>query len=170
MRPQDVVVQARILLFPNDGWSNLQIARDLSMSASEVGQSLERCKRARLIDSEKRVPMRHAFLEFIVHGLSYVFPAVVGPMTRGLPTAHSAPPLDRLITQGAEPYVWPWSRGESRGQSILPLYSTVPESAAALPALHEFLALVDALRIGRARERNLAAELLEQRILARDRA
>lgn len=165
MRPQDIVVLARMLI-PSEGRPlNVQIARDLSMSPSEVGQSLERSRRAGMWDPQKHSPMRHAVLEFLLYGVKYVFPAVLGAVSRGLPTAHSAPPLARLISGETESYVWPWSRGTHRGQTILPLYHTVPEAAANLPPLHEMLALIDALRVGRARERNLARELLEERIL-----
>jgi hypothetical protein len=34
--------------------------------------------------------------------------------------------------------------------------------------LHELLALCDVLRIGRAREKNLSTDILEQRILGKD--
>ncbi len=165
MRPQDIVVLVRLLI-PSDGRPlNVQIARDLLMSPSEVGQSIERSRLAGMVDPQKRIPLRHAVLEFVLCGLRYAFPAIVGPVSRGLPTAHSAPPLARLISGEQESYVWSWSRGTHRGQTILPLYHTVPEAAASLPPLHEMLALIDALRVGRARERNLAREILEERVL-----
>ena len=40
--------------------------------------------------------------------------------------------------------------------TLEPLYASVPGAARRNPALYDLLALVDALRIGRARERNLA--------------
>jgi hypothetical protein len=62
-------------------------------------------------------------------------------------------------------FVWPWAKGNVRGHSIIPLYSSVPEAARQDDKLYELLALVDALRIGRAREKNLAINELKKRIL-----
>jgi hypothetical protein len=39
-----------------------------------------------------------------------------------------------------------------------------PQAALADPALHELLALLDALRVGRSRERKLAERLLSDRL------
>jgi hypothetical protein len=43
------------------------------------------------------------------------------------------------------------------------LYPSAPAAALRNPALYENLALFDALRTGRARERNLAEELFEKK-------
>jgi hypothetical protein len=45
---------------------------------------------------------------------------------------------------------------------LSPLSAGVPNAALADPALHQLLALQDALRSGRARERALAARYLKQ--------
>jgi hypothetical protein len=46
--------------------------------------------------------------------------------------------------------------------AIDPLYKSMPEACLKDAKLYEALALVDALRIGRAREKNLAQDLLTQ--------
>jgi hypothetical protein len=46
---------------------------------------------------------------------------------------------------------------------VFPLYPSVPEVALKDHALHILLALVDALRVGRAREKELAAKELKNR-------
>ncbi len=81
---------------------------------------------------------------------------------RGMPTAHSAPPLSELIQGGQEEFVWPYDHGNMRGQAIDPLYHTVPRAAAEDQCLHRFLSLADALRVGRARERKLATLKLKE--------
>jgi hypothetical protein len=106
--------------------------------------------------------MKLSFLEFLQFGLRYVFPQQPGPAVRGVPTSHSAAPLKDQI-QSTEEYVWPYGKGKVRGHSILPLYPSVPEAALNDPKLHELLALVDALRVGRARERALAVVELKKR-------
>ena len=51
-----------------------------------------------------------------------------------------------------------------RGYAFSPLYPSVPAAALQDSRLYELLALVDAIRDGRARERNLAAKELEARL------
>lgn len=53
---------------------------------------------------------------------------------------------------------------EGVGRMLTPLYRNVPLAAGDDPALHELLALADALRVGRARERELAREELKGRL------
>ena len=93
-----------------------------------------------------------------------VFPQQPGAVVRGIPTAHSAPPLNKII-QSTEHYVWPSAKGTLRGQSIVPLYPSVVEAVQKDKELHELLALVDAIRVGKARERELAINELQNRIL-----
>jgi predicted nucleotidyltransferase len=82
-----------------------------------------------------------------------------------LPTGYAAPPLNRTIVRpGEPPPVWPYADGTVRGYSLAPLYRSVPIAAARDPRLYALLALVDAIRDGGARERDLAANELESRI------
>jgi hypothetical protein len=60
--------------------------------------------------------------------------------------------------------VWPDSDGTRQGAAVEPLYRSVPIAAKNDPALYDLLALVDALRIGRARERKFAEQELERRL------
>ena len=165
MRPQDILILLKLVCLKNTSWRYSDIAQSLNMSQSEVFDSLERSRIAGLVNAEKRNIFRSAFFEFLIYGLKYVFPAEPGPLCRGIPTSHSAPPLaSQIIASDNDNYVWPTSDGTTRGQSIRPLYPTVPLAAKKDPELYELLALVDALRVGRTRERKLAREQLEQRI------
>jgi len=62
--------------------------------------------------------------------------------------------------------VWPYAQGEMRGYSIKPLHRQVPKAALEDPKLYELLALVDAVRGDRIRERALASEELTKRLAA----
>jgi hypothetical protein len=66
----------------------------------------------------------------------------------------------QIVTGGELPPVWPDPDGEVRGGSFEPLHKAVPHAARKDPRLYELLALVDALRDGRARERQLAEKAL----------
>jgi hypothetical protein len=102
-------------------------------------------------------------LEFIIYGIKFVFPAKPAELVRGMPTAHAAPVLNKQLISGSDSvFVWPDATASVMGQSIKPLYKSVPMAAAIDPKLYEFLALVDAIRVGGAREANLAVKLLDQ--------
>jgi hypothetical protein len=80
-----------------------------------------------------------------------------------VPTAYSGPPLaDRIVSD--RPIVWPSANGWARGDTLMPLYGGAADLPGRDPALYQALTLVDAIRAGRARERRLAVEMLEQRL------
>lgn len=137
-----------------------RLADSLALSLSAVHRSVTRATAAGLLRGSRQ-PVRHAIREFVLHGLRYAFPVVRGSMTRGMPTAYAALPLSDLIHADRDPIpVWPDAEGETRGVALEPLYPTAPAAARADPQLYQCLALIDALRSGRARERNLAKEHL----------
>lgn len=164
LKPQDIVILLKIIALGKKEWFHHTLAEALGMSQSEITQSLNRSKYAGLIDEARKKVNRIAFNEFIIHGLSYVFPQQPGAIVRGILTAHSAAPLNQIIS-ASEKYVWPYARGNERGQAVIPLYNSVVEAAMKDNDLYELLALVDALRIGRVREKELAKTELKKRIL-----
>jgi predicted transcriptional regulator len=164
MRPQDIVILLKIATLKNKPWFIKDLAFELNISQSETSESLHRSKWAGLVGEDKKKLMKRALLEFLEHGLQYVYPQRPGAIVRGKPTAHSAPPLDKLI-QSDEVYVWPSANGEERGQAIEPLHKGVVVATEKDMALYELLALTDALRVGKVRERQLAMKELKKRIL-----
>lgn len=164
LKPQDAVLLLKIIALDTDEWQQIPMAHALSMSQSEVSQSVARSIYAGLLNEDSKSVNRFALFDFIIHGLKYVFPVHPGPMVRGVVTAHSAAPLNEYITESTN-YVWPYSKGNSRGLAITSLFPTVPEAALRDSKLHALLALTDAVRLGTSRERNLAIDLLKQLIL-----
>ena len=144
-----------------------QMGADISISPSEVHGALKRLEQGHLIanDIAGSRPVLQAVEEFLVHAVKYAFPPKHGGVTRGVPTSYAAAPLNRMIVASADlPPVWPHPEGSVRGVSLEPLYRSVPAAALRDPALYELLALIDAMRDGRARERKLAQEELSKRI------
>lgn len=159
MRPHDIVVLLKIISI-NKGWLNKDLAWGLRISTSEISESLNRSKIAGLMSPDKKMVMKSAFLSFIQYGLRFVFPAELGAVVRGMPTAHSAPILkDYFLT--TEPYVWPSPLGKVKGQAIAPLYPNQVAAAFEDSCLYDMLALVDTVRVGRVRETEKALELLK---------
>jgi hypothetical protein len=162
LKPQDIVLLLKIVSDKNPGWNQKPVAQALGLSQSEVSEAVSRCKYAGLLAPDGKTVMKTALFEFLKFGLRYVFPQHPGAVVRGVPTSHSAEPLKEDI-QSNEVYVWPYGKGNIRGHSILPLYPSVPEAALRDSKLHELLALTDALRVGRAREREIAIKELDKR-------
>lgn len=110
-------------------------------------------------DNPVRVNTRN-LAEFAVHGAKYAFPAERLPVALGVPTSHSAPAFAGVFAPGSDAWVWPHAHGTVRGQGLTPLHPSVPYAAMQDEKLYEMLALFDALRVGRARERGMAMERL----------
>jgi hypothetical protein len=168
LKPQDVVVALKLLEIRISRPTYAQLASDLFMSQSEVHASIRRARASKLLHSERPGdrPNISNLKEFLVHGLKYVFPAETGAMTRGLPTAWAAEPLNRKLTQEEPVPVWPYEQGTKRGYAFFPLHKKVPQAALKDPKLYQLLALVDALREGRARDRAVASLELLNRLRA----
>ncbi len=167
MSPQDIVVLLKITTCNNASWLQDQLAYDLHISQSEVSKSIARSKFAGLIDASGKNVFKMALLEFLQYGIRYVFPEQPGALVRGIPTAHSALPLSNIIVS-EEHYVWPSGKGKLRGQAITPLYPSLIHAVQNDTKLHELLALVDALRVGKAREKEIAIRVLKDRVLNED--
>ncbi len=163
MRPHDIAILLKIATKGNVSWMMKDLANELGISNGEVSESIHRSMLARLIAQDKQTLMKMALLDFLEHGLPYVYPQQPGALVRGIVTAHSAPPLNEHILSN-EAYVWPYAEGDVRGQAIEPLHPNIPESCLKDPLFYALMALSDALRVGKAREKNLAIEALRERL------
>jgi hypothetical protein len=163
MRPQDVVILLKIAAKGHSSWMMKELSGELQISASEVSESITRSVYAGLLSTDKKRIMKSALLEFLEHGLCYVYPQHPGSLVRGLATAYSADPLAGEI-QSSEPIVWPYAEGTMRGQAIEPLHPNVPIASLKDKRLYELLALTDALRVGRAREKKIAIAEIKKRL------
>jgi hypothetical protein len=165
LQPQDLLVVLRLALDTPGPKPTLQaIAVELGLSASQVHTSVRRAAKSHLLDLSSRTVRRSSLLEFLLHGVKYSFPAEADAVTRGIPTAHAAPPLSSHISSKDMPPVWPHPEGTVRGEAFAPLHRAAPDAALKNPRLYELLSLVDAIRGGRARERTLASQELEKRL------
>lgn len=167
LKAQDLYLLLALLARCGEVLTYPELAAFVGLSISEVHGALKRAEQARLlafVDKQPRIIVP-AFKEFLFYGARYAFPAARGGMVGGVPTAYAAAPLNALIAPSADPPpVWPHAEGKARGIALMPLYPSAPTAALRSPALYEYLALFDALRMGNARERTLAEKLLEERI------
>lgn len=182
LHPQDVVVVLKLVANRDASkpWTYAELSKDLFMSASQVFRSVERAEAARLLTtptvppppgSGEELPRlwlwpnSNNIKEFLIYGVKYAFPVERGGPARGIPTAEAAPPMSRHFPQDFPlPPVWPHADGVLRGIAFSPLSKNVPQAALRDSKLYELLALVDAIREGRAREREIAIRELTARI------
>lgn len=163
MRPQDIVILSKIICNGDTHWQNKDLAEALHISPSEISESLNRSMLAGMINDQKRKVLRQSFLEFILYGFHYVFPALPGSMANGIYTAQSHPWMSKQFRAEIQ-YVWPYPRGEVRGLAIEPLYPAVVYAVQNDEQLYKMLALMDVLRVGKARELKVAVSELEKMI------
>ena len=165
LRPQDILVVLKLVTLKGEPSRQIDLALSLGLSQAEVGFSLARLRILGFLSPLTNTPYMGALLDFLVYGLKHVFPTEIGRFVRGTPTSSSASPLSSKFRLPPEAVlVWPDPEGKVRGQSLEPLYPSIPEAAKKDEKLYELLALTDALRAGGTREVELAKVELTKRL------
>ncbi len=164
MRPQDVAILLKIISIGNIKWNLVGLSTSLKISISEISESLNRSQFASLIDNKKRKINRQNLLEFLEHGVKYVFPQQPGSMARGISTAHSHPNMKENF-QSELNYVWPDTKSTLIGLAIEPFYPNQIEAVKEDQEFYKILALVDVIRVGKVREINYAVNELKKIVL-----
>jgi predicted nucleotidyltransferase len=166
LKPQDLAVALKLVALKGQWLPYAGLGDAMRLSRFEAHAAVQRLLAAGLvadIGGQPR-PVLAALQSFVLYGAPYAYPAVWGAMTRGFPTIYGVAPLKEIIVASEPPPVWPHPEGIARGPGLLPLYGNLPLAAGDDPELYELLALFDALRAGRARERELATRLLKERL------
>lgn len=170
LKPQDCMVLIKLLANLSIELSQRQLASQLGISLAEVNAGIKRLEEAGLLRKDKQgkvYPNLHTAEEFLINAVKFFFPGKLGEYTRGTPTAIAAPIFHDKIALGNDPIpVWPDALGEKRGVALEPIHPLIPKSLRENPdqLFYELLVLIDAIRSGRPRERNLAAELLKEKL------
>ena len=176
LRAQDILLLLKLATNRGQGLTlQANVARAIGISPSEASNALRRAASAGLyVPSSMRNKKQGrigsiqptALCEFVIHGLRYIFPASLGDVAIGMPTAWGAAPLMSQVVAGRDGIpVWPSAQGTRRGLAVKPLYPSVLDAAVQDAELYQTLALIDAIRVGRPREREIAIRLLRQKLL-----
>jgi len=165
LKSTDLLIALRLAGASRSAWSFEQLASELHLALSLTHRGVQRLKESGLMDRASEQVQVQALRNFIVHGAPYVFPAKVGRVARGVPTASSAPMFAAEFggpaSDPGQNFVWPSAAGDVRGLSIEPLTDAVPEIALRNPLMYARLAAFDAIRAGRARERSAGALVIQ---------
>jgi hypothetical protein len=166
LRPGDIAVLLR--LAKADPYAPIsELAAGVALTAAQVYQALKRAEAGFLVQlgsqrgraPQKKVLNRRPLLSLLQHAVRHVYPARLGGETVGVASFSAFAPT--VFEPGLQP-VWPYGNGGDRGLEIEPLYRQAPRAALADPEFHRALAAVDALRVGRARERQWGLRELEK--------
>jgi len=168
LKSQDILVLLKLVTQHDEAWTYDGLAGELDLSPSQVHAAIRRAIPSGLaIEENGRVRVNSRNLEeFLVHALRYISVPERGPKSRGMATLTSAPPFDSLFLSDEEKIVWPDPSGDLRGESLVPIHKSAPAAARRDPELYELLVIADALRAGRARERQAATKALKEKLRA----
>jgi hypothetical protein len=157
--PVDLLVALKLASSEGEATTIRSLEQDLGLSKSAVAYSLGRLRELDLVKDEPGGRRINKLLlrDCLEHAVRWIAPAKVGDFELGLPTAYAAEPLKRKLSGDEDPVVIPLPHGPLRGRAVPPIHPLAPAAAAKDPKLHRLLAIVDALRIGRARDRQAAA-------------
>lgn len=168
VKSSDVYVLSGLLV--RDGeWSYRSLADRLRVPHPVVQRALARAHKADLYWADRREIQVPHFEEFAVHALRFNAPAQLGALVPGVPAAWAAEPMAGAIHSSSKepPPVWPYARGQVRGQALEPLHPAASEAVEDWPELGRILALLDSLRAGDQRVRQVAGKLLVARLRER---
>lgn len=161
IRPQDIVILLKITSLKQDTWQLSTLSESLHISISEISESLNRSKLAKLINDDKKKVQKLNLLEFLEHGLKYVFPFQGLTLSRGIPTAVSHPEIQQNFISN-QIYVWPSKSGKVIGIGIEPLLPRISDFIEKDPELYKNLSLVELFRMGKIREQEFAIKQLKR--------
>jgi hypothetical protein len=131
----------------------------------ETHNSVGRLALSGLLSEADRSVVRDRLAAFLEHGVAIAFPPIWLPASRGVVTCRMA---SSGVSESGDTrtVVWPAADGASRGRGLAPLYAHAATLPSRNPALYELLCLVDLVRTGDVRERQIALAELRGRLAA----
>jgi DNA-binding transcriptional MocR family regulator len=162
LSPSDIYVLAGTLADADKKPTLRELARELHIDHTLVHRALKRAEEAGLYRSASKQVNRANFEELMTHAARFIAPAALGELTRGTPAAWAAKPVSKRIRQQGDepPPVWPDIEGVVRGQALQPLHPAAVRASQESPALSDLLSIIDSLRAGDVRVRQVAADEL----------
>ncbi len=173
LRPQDVLVACKLHVMGQVDWTFVSLAKELHMSPSEVHNSVGRGRLAGVLSHHRDKPtvVRPKLLSLIGISVADIFVAERGAMASGILTSTSAPCLaGAFFKKAGISMVWPCEGGKGlvSGESLQPIYESVPEACQEDSRLYRLMALLDVVRVEGPADKRTAVDLLKRAILRDD--
>lgn len=171
LKPQDCLVLASRIFHPSYDQQNT--AAQVMISQSSASYSYQRLRNASLLLKSGEANLANS-IEFMIYAIKYLYPAKLSNLSVGIPTAHSHPSLNFVNWKGQFPIIWPFVIVDDsidseiklvRGETLQPIHKNVPFVSFVHYEFHQLFALIDMIRIGKAREKKIAQDELKKFIL-----
>ncbi len=162
LRPYDPVIA--LYLGSLQKWNNYeQASEDLMMSPSMIFNAVKRLRYARLVSDSLNQVNQKALGDFIQYGVPYSFADQPMEVTVGIPTSWGCPALKPSFNSAENtPDVWAHKDGKIRGYRVEPLHKNFPDACLKNEKIYNYCGLIDAIRVGRAREKKIAIDLIKE--------
>jgi hypothetical protein len=162
LSPTDIYVLTGVISSEQESWTLRGLAATLHVDHTLVHRALKRAENAGLYRASTKQVNLASFEELTIHAARFIAPARLGELTRGVPAAWAAQPVSAAIHQADSepPPVWPDALGTVRGQALEPLHPAAIQASQDVPELARLMSIIDSLRAGDARVREVAATIL----------
>lgn len=161
IKPQDILLLMKLIV--NSQLSQKELADQLQISQAEISHGLKRLKNSNLLNSSGKI-MKEACVEFLVHAVKFICPAQLGSPAIGIPTSYAHREFKFIKYSSHEIYVWPHPEGKIKGISLFPIYSTLSQACLDDQELYKLASLLEMIRSGRAREKKIGSEKIQEMI------
>lgn len=163
----DIYVLTGLIAWESGEWTLRELADGLMVDHTLVHRALKRAESVGLYSSATRRVNLPNLEELLIHASRFVLPAKLGEVTVGVPSAWAAKPIVNFIHESDTnlPPVWPTADGDVRGQALAPLHPSAPLAINRIPRLGDLLSIVDSLRAGDIRIRDVATKAIREYFL-----
>jgi hypothetical protein len=158
----DIYIVAGVISSDRGSWTLRGLAATLHVEHTLVHRALKRAEIAGLYTTNTRRVHLANFEELMIHAARFIAPGRLGELVPGVPAAWAAEPISEFIHQAQSelPPVWPYALGALRGQALEPLHPAAVQASQDVPELARLLSIIDSLRAGDVRVREVAATAL----------
>jgi hypothetical protein len=162
LSPTDIYILTGVFASKQEDWSLRELAAKLHVEHTLVHRALKRAEIAGLYTASSRRVHLANFEELMIHAARFIVPAQLGELVPGVPAAWAAEPISAIIHQpeSEPPPVWPDALGVVRGQALEPLHPAAVQASQGVSELAKLLSIIDSLRAGDVRVREVAATAL----------
>ena len=141
------------------------LAEFMGVSKSVIHASLRRLNDVNIISKTPYHLCQYAvhtevFINLLIHGVPYFFPAKKGSIVRGIRTSTDSPLMEKELKHDDMGFVWPYISNNT-GISLSPIHKSVPIVSLKSFHLYCLFGALDSIRVGKPRERAMAEKNVE---------
>ena len=98
--PQDIVILLKMTTNSKTTWYSTDLSQALKISVPEISKSLERCRKAKLLDKSNQKVNITALQNYLIHTIKFAYPIQPGEFSMGIPQHFRPLPSKNNSTKG----------------------------------------------------------------------